>query len=72
MKLFNRKPNEDVFAKLDKLMMSMADTKTYLEYVGLRGGMQLKILILIILLLVLFGVATTDGIGKGDADDNGL
>ena len=39
MKLFNRKPNEDVFAKLDKLMMSMADTKTYLEYVEIRGGM---------------------------------
>ncbi len=38
MKLFNRK-QEDVFAKLDKLMMSMADTKTYLEYVELRGGM---------------------------------
>ena len=30
------------------------------------------ILIIIILLLVLFGIATSDGIGKGDVDGNGL
>ena len=29
-------------------------------------------LILILLLLIMFGIATTDGIGKGDVDDNGL
>jgi hypothetical protein len=38
MKLFNRK-QEDVFTKLDRLMSEMADTKTYLEYVKIRGGM---------------------------------
>lgn len=39
IKLFNRKPTEDVFTKLDRLMMSMADTKTYLEYLKIRSGM---------------------------------
>ncbi len=29
-------------------------------------------LILILLLLIMFGMATTDGVGKGDVDDNGL
>jgi hypothetical protein len=32
----------------------------------------MEILILILLLLIMFGMATTDGIGKGDVDDNGL
>ena len=37
MKLFNRKPEmSDPYAILDKLMIKMADTKTYLEYVQLR------------------------------------
>jgi hypothetical protein len=38
IKLF-KKNEEDVFAKLDKLMRDMADTKTYLEYIKIRGGM---------------------------------
>lgn len=38
IKLFNKKP-ENVFVKLDKLMISMADAKTYIEYVKLRSGM---------------------------------
>jgi hypothetical protein len=32
----------------------------------------MEMLILILLLLIMFGIATTDGIGKGDVDDNGL
>jgi hypothetical protein len=32
----------------------------------------MEMLILILLLLIMFGMATTDGIGKGDVDDNGL
>jgi len=38
IKLF-KKNEEDIFAKLDKLMRDMADTKTYLEYIKIRGGM---------------------------------
>jgi|LakMenEpi03Aug12_release.lakeMendotaPanAssembly.Ray.scaffolds.fasta_scaffold222947_4 hypothetical protein len=32
----------------------------------------MEMLILILLLLIMFGMATTDGVGKGDVDDNGL
>jgi hypothetical protein len=32
----------------------------------------METLILILLLLIMFGMATTDGVGKGDVDDNGL
>jgi hypothetical protein len=39
MKLFNRKPNEDVFDKLDKLMSEMASTETYIEYLKEREGL---------------------------------
>jgi hypothetical protein len=35
-------------------------------------GQQLKLLGLIILSLVMFGMATTDGIGEGDVKGNGL
>jgi len=36
MKLFNRKPKEDVFDKLDRLMSEMASDKTYIEYLRQR------------------------------------
>ena len=75
MKLFNKKPEvieEDTFTKLDRLMSEMASTETLVAYLREREGMQLEVLVLIILLLVLFGMATSDGIGKGDVDDNGL
>jgi hypothetical protein len=36
------------------------------------GFRVVKMLLFILLMLILFGVATTDGIGKGDVDDNGL
>jgi hypothetical protein len=39
MKLFNRKPNEDTFTKLDRLMSEMASTETYVEYLREREGM---------------------------------
>lgn len=39
MKLFNRKPNEDVFTKLDRLMSEMASSDTYIEYLREREGM---------------------------------
>ena len=39
MKLFNRKPKEDVFTKLDRLMSEMASTETYVEYLREREGM---------------------------------
>jgi hypothetical protein len=39
MKLFNRKPNEDTFTKLDRLMSQMASTETYVEYLREREGM---------------------------------
>ena len=39
MKLFNRKPNEDTFTKLDRLMSEMANTETYVEYLREREGM---------------------------------
>jgi hypothetical protein len=39
MRLFNRKPIEDVFAKLDKLMGEMASIETYIEYLEQREGM---------------------------------
>jgi hypothetical protein len=39
MKLFNRKPTEDVFTKLDRLMSEMASTETYVEYLREREGM---------------------------------
>jgi len=32
----------------------------------------MEMLILILLLLIMFGMATTDGVSKGDVDDNGL
>jgi hypothetical protein len=38
IKLFNRK-QEDVFAKLDKLMDEMASIETYIEYLEQREGM---------------------------------
>jgi hypothetical protein len=36
------------------------------------GFRVVKMLILIFILLIMFGMATTDGIGKGDVKDNGL
>ena len=36
IKLFNRKPKEDVFTKLDRLMSEMASTETYIEYLRER------------------------------------
>jgi hypothetical protein len=39
MKLFN-KQQQDVFARLDELMVRMASDETYDEYIVLRGGMQ--------------------------------
>jgi len=39
MKLFNRKPAEDVFTKLDRLMSEMASTETYVAYLREREGM---------------------------------
>ena len=42
MKLFNRKPNEDVFTKLDRLMSEMATTETFVAYLREREGMQWK------------------------------
>jgi hypothetical protein len=39
MKLFNRKPTEDVFIKLDRLMSEMATTETYVAYLREREGM---------------------------------
>jgi hypothetical protein len=37
--LFNKKPVEDVFVKLDRLMGEMASIETYIEYLELREGM---------------------------------
>jgi hypothetical protein len=38
IKLFNRKQElSDPYVRLDELMIKMADTETYLEYVKLRG-----------------------------------
>ncbi len=45
MKLFNRKPElteDEVFAKLDRLMGEMASTEIYIEYLEQREGMQLE------------------------------
>ena len=39
MKLFNRKQEEDVLTKLDKLMSEMATADTYIEYLREREGM---------------------------------
>ena len=39
MKLFNRKPTEDTFVKLDRLMSEMASTETYVAYLREREGM---------------------------------
>jgi hypothetical protein len=42
MKLFNKKPElteDEVYAKLDKLMGKMASIDIYLEYLQLREGM---------------------------------
>jgi hypothetical protein len=39
IKLFNRKPTEDVFTKLDRLMSQMASSDTYIEYLREREGM---------------------------------
>jgi hypothetical protein len=39
IKLFNRKPNEDTFVKLDRLMGQMASTEIYIEYLREREGM---------------------------------
>jgi len=38
-KLFNRKPVEDTFTKLDRLMSEMATSNTYIEYLREREGM---------------------------------
>ncbi len=38
--LFNRKPVEDTFTKLDRLMSEMATSNTYIEYLREREGMQ--------------------------------
>jgi len=39
IKLFNRKPKEDVFITLDRMMSEMASTETYIEYLREREGM---------------------------------
>jgi hypothetical protein len=39
MKLFNRKPTEDTFTKLDRLMSQMATDETYVAYLREREGM---------------------------------
>jgi hypothetical protein len=42
MKLFNRKPElteDEVYARLDKLMGEMSSIDIYLEYLELREGM---------------------------------
>jgi hypothetical protein len=39
IKLFNRKPKEDTFVKLDRLMGEMASTEIYIEYLREREGM---------------------------------
>lgn len=39
MKLFNRKPNEDTFVKLDRLMSEMASGDVYIAYLREREGM---------------------------------
>ena len=39
MKLFN-KQQQDVFARLDELMVRMASDETYDEYIVVRGGLQ--------------------------------
>jgi len=39
MKLFNRKPEQDIFDKLDMLMGKMASTDIYIEYLREREGM---------------------------------
>jgi hypothetical protein len=39
LNLFNRKPVEDTFVKLDRLMSEMATPDTYIEYLREREGM---------------------------------
>jgi hypothetical protein len=39
MKLFKR-DEQDIFMKLDKLMVRMASDETYDEYIVIRGGMN--------------------------------
>jgi hypothetical protein len=39
MRLFNRKPVEDTFTKLDRPMSEMASTETYVAYLREREGM---------------------------------
>lgn len=39
IRLFNRKQEEDVLTKLDRLMSEMANTETYVEYLREREGM---------------------------------
>ena len=39
IRLFNRKPVEDTFTKLDRLMSQMATSDTYIEYLREREGM---------------------------------
>lgn len=39
IKLFNRKPIEDVFTKLDRLMSEMASTEIHIAYLREREGM---------------------------------
>ena len=39
LNLFNRKPVEDTFTKLDRLMSEMATSNTYIEYLREREGM---------------------------------
>lgn len=39
IKLFNRKPVEDTFTKLDRLMSQMASTEIHIAYLREREGM---------------------------------
>jgi hypothetical protein len=39
IRLFNRKPTEDVFTKLDRLMSEMASTEILVAYLREREGM---------------------------------
>jgi hypothetical protein len=39
IRLFNRKQEEDVLTKLDRLMSEMASTETYVAYLREREGM---------------------------------
>ena len=39
LNLFKKKPVEDTFTKLDRLMSQMATSDTYIEYLREREGM---------------------------------